>query len=79
MLFILPRGQNEPVATLPGSMFTSSTPINATDPTSGKPVVPGVTSVYKGYTIGHCCQVSKEDWDASSVENKEAFVRRFVK
>jgi hypothetical protein len=77
VLFIIPRGQNRSVDPLSRSMLTMGTPINSTDPTSGKPVVAGITSVYKGYTIGHCCEVSKQEWEALSIERKEAYVRQF--
>ncbi len=79
VVFILPRGKSNQVGSLPRSTLTTSTPMNASDPTSGKPVVPGITSVYKGYTIGHCCGPSKADWEALSVEKKEAFIRAYLR
>jgi hypothetical protein len=79
VVFIIPRGQGKQGEPLPRSTFTTSTPINTSDPTSGKPVVPGITSVYKGYMIGHCCDVSGRDWEALSAERKDAFVRGFLK
>jgi hypothetical protein len=79
VLFVIPRGQGKPAELLPRSTFTTSSPINTSDPTSGKPVVPGITSVYKGYTIGHCCGPSKADWEALSAERKEAFIRGFLR
>ena len=79
VVFIVPRGQNKSAGSLPRSTLTTSTPINLSDPTSGKPVVPGVISVYKGYTIGHCCGPSKVDWEGLSIERKEEFIRGFLR
>jgi hypothetical protein len=63
-----------PEAAIPGSA-----PINDVDPTSGKPIISGITSVYKGYTIGHCCLNSKQEWDNQSAALKERFVRKYIK
>lgn len=79
VVFVIPRGQGKQAESLPRSTFTTSSPINTSDPTSGKPVVPGFTSVYKGYTIGHCCGPSKADWEALSVERKESFIRGYLR
>lgn len=79
VVFIIPRGQSKSAVSLPRANLVTSTPINNTDPTSGKPIVPGVTSVYKGYTIGHCCGPSKTDWENLSVERREAFIRGFLR
>ena len=79
VLFIIPRGQQRPIAPLSRAAGYTATPINSTDPTSGKPIVPGVTSIYKGYTIGHCCVTSKGDWEALSDSRKGDFLRRFVR
>ena len=79
VVFLIPRQRNKTGGSLPPATSISSSPINISDPTSGKPVVPGITSVYKGYTIGHCCVPSKGDWEALSVERKEAFVRAYVR
>lgn len=56
----------------------TGTPINTVDPTSGKPIVGGIVSTYKGYTIGHCCEVSKRQWEAHTNAKKDADVRRFL-
>jgi hypothetical protein len=78
-VFVIPRGKSNPAGSLSRSAVTTSTPINASDPTSGKPVVPGITSVYKGCTVGHCCGPSKADWEALSVEKKEVFIRAYLR
>lgn len=76
-LFGLPllEGKVDPV---PEATVSSSAPINDVDPTSGKPIVSGITSVYKGYTIGHCCVNSKQDWEGLSVAQKERFMRKYI-
>jgi hypothetical protein len=79
VLFIVPRGQNQALQPLPRPIVTSTQPINKVDPTSNKPIVPGITSVYKGYTIGHCCEVSKQEWEALGAERKETLVRSMLK
>lgn len=79
VVLIIPRGQNKSAEQLPRATLATSGPINTTDPTSGRPVVPGLTSVYKGYTIGHCCAQSKTDWEDLSVERKEAFIRGYLR
>lgn len=79
VVFIVPRGPQKRAESLKRAGFTTGIPINNVDPTSGKPIVAGITSVHKGYTIGHCCGPSRQDWEALSAERKEAFVRRFLK
>jgi hypothetical protein len=79
VVFILPRGGQKSAETVPRAAFVTGTPINRLDPTSNKPIVVGITSEYKGYTIGHCCAVSKQDWEVLSTDRKEEFIRRFVK
>ena len=79
VLFIVPRGQNRPFESRPQSEPVAGVPINTVDPTSGKATVAGITSVYQGHTIGHCCEVSKRDWEALSNAQKDAAVRRFLK
>ncbi len=79
VLFLIPRGGSKTVEPLPPAAVASANPINLADPTSGKPVVPGIASVYKGYTIGHCCAVSKTDWENLTVAQKDAAVRRFLR
>ncbi len=79
VLFIVPRGQNKPTETLLRAGLVTGTPINSVDPTSGKPIVSGITSEYKGYTIGHCCAQSKGDWEALGASQKEAAIRRFLR
>ena len=66
-----PLGQSPPPA-LAG-------PINTVDPVSGKPIVPGIVSVYKGFRIGHCCNVSKDEWAALSIAQKDSVIERFVR
>lgn len=79
VVFIIPRGQTRSAEPLPRATLATSDPINTTDPTSGKPVALGLSSVYKGYTIGHCCAQSKTDWEVLSVERKEAYIRGFLR
>jgi hypothetical protein len=79
VVFLVPRGQQNTAEPLKRAGYSTGVPINNADPTSGKAIVAGVNSEYKGYTIGHCCAVSKGDWEALSVDQKDAFVRRFVR
>ena len=79
VVFIIPRGQDKTAEPLPRATLATSDPINTTDPTSGKPVIPGLNSVYKGYTIGHCCAQSKTDWEVLSVERKDSFIRGYLR
>jgi hypothetical protein len=79
VLFIVPKGPGKKVEPLPRASLVTSTPINTTDPTSGKPIAPGLTSTYKGYTIGHCCAQSKTDWEVLGVERKDSYVRGFLR
>ena len=79
VVFIVPRGQQKPAEPLKRAGFTTGIAINNVDPTSGKAIVAGITSVYKGHTIGHCCDPSRQEWEALSVERKEAFIRGFMK
>ncbi|MFH1143406.1 MAG: hypothetical protein V1774_02565 [Candidatus Eisenbacteria bacterium] len=80
LFVIIPRGRNTPVEPPARSTVASSTsPINTTDPTSGKRVVAGIYSVYKGLTIGHCCEISKREWEVLSVERKEAYLLQLRK
>jgi hypothetical protein len=77
-MFAMPRRQQEAAQPLPPAKSISRTPINKVDPTSGKPIVEGLVSTYKGYTIGHCCEVSRQTWEALGVPEKEAAIRRFL-
>ena len=61
----------------PAAAFTG-VPINQVDPTSGEPIVAGLTSVYKKYTIGHCCVPSQTDWEQLSEREKDNAVNRFL-
>jgi hypothetical protein len=79
VVFVVPRGQQKSAEPLKRAGFTTGIPINDADPTSNKPIVSGISSTYKGYTVGHCCAVSKQDWEALSVERKEAFIRGFMR
>ena len=78
VLFIVPRGQNRPFESRPQSEPVAGVPINTVDPTSGKATVAGITSVYKGHTIGHCCEVSKQQFQALSAARKDEIVRGFL-
>lgn len=75
VLFVVSGGERTPPEPLRRAEFTSATPINKVDPTSGEPIVAGISSVYKGYTIGHCCYPSRGDWEVLSTERKEKFIR----
>jgi hypothetical protein len=79
VLFIIPRGQEKTEVPLARAGSMTGSPINNVDPTSGKPIVAGITSTYKGYTIGHCCATSKAEFEALSPAQKEKAVRRFLK
>jgi hypothetical protein len=82
VLFIIPRGQrkpSEPMSPVPQSSIATGTPINNVDPTSGKPIVAGITSTYRGYTIGHCCEVSKREFEALSPSQKDTAIRQFLR
>jgi hypothetical protein len=79
VLYFVSGGQQKPIEPLPVGAQTSGTPINDVDPMSGKPIVPGITSQYKGYTIGHCCNVSRGEWLALSDSQKDASLRRFLR
>jgi hypothetical protein len=78
VVFIIPRGQQRPAEPLARTTFTTGVPINNVDPTSGKPIVAGLTSTYKGHTIGHCCAESQGQWEALSESQKDAAIRRFL-
>jgi len=54
-------------------------PINTTDPVSGKPIVPGILSVYQGHTVGHCCPTSRGDWERLPEADKDAAIQRFLR
>lgn len=77
----LPKSAGVPVKatvipeSLPRSDYTPGKPINKYDPVSGKPIVAGITSTYKGYTIGHCCDVSRQEWVYKGEKEKDAFIR----
>ena len=50
-------------------------PVNTTCPMSGKSVKDGVTSEYKGKTIGFCCSNCKARFDS----NPDKFGKKFDK
>jgi len=73
-----------PVATdLPPPAPGTKTPINDTDPVTGKPLTASSPALaYKGYVIGFCCASSagyKGGWDRMSEKEKDAFVRKYLK
>ena len=43
----------------------SAAPVNSTCIMSGKPIKPGVTSEYRGKTIGFCCTNCKARFDSA--------------
>ena len=67
------------VLPLPRPEYAAGKPINSYDPMSEKPISPGITSSYRGYTIGHCCYEGKREWDALEPGKKEAFIMRFAR
>ena len=74
----------KPVATgLPPPAPGTRSPINDTDPVTGKPItLNSPTLEYKGYGIGFCCASSegyKGAWNRMSEKEKDAFVRRYLK
>ena len=73
-----------PLATdLPAPAPGTKTPLNDTDPVTGKPLTASSpTLAYKGYVIGFCCASSagyKGGWDRMSEKEKDAFVRKYLK
>lgn len=56
----------------------NSIPMNKMDPISGKPIMPGITSTYRGCIVGHCCGPSKVEWQQLSPEEKTATLRGFL-
>jgi YHS domain-containing protein len=53
--------------------IASAAPVNTTCPMSGKDVKAGVTSEYKGKTIGFCCTNCKAKFDS----NPDKFGKKF--
>ncbi len=79
VLIILFSGRGEASGPLSEAVVPSPTPINTVDPSSGKPIAEGVNSIYKGYTIAHCCENSRASWEQLEEKNKDATVRRFLR
>lgn len=79
VLVVLPSGRGGASGPLSEAAVPSGTPINTVDPSSGKPIVEGTNSVYKGYTIGHCCAGSRVSWEELSEKKKDASIRRFLR
>ncbi len=74
----------KPVASgLPPPAPGTRSPINDTDPVTGKPITPSSPTLnYKGYAIGFCCADSggyKGEWARTSESQKDAFVRKYLK
>lgn len=78
IVFIKPKEQEQSLTSLQSNAINSGSIINKTDPISGKPVVPYITSTYKGYTIGHCCEVSKGEWEKLSPSQKDELIKPFL-
>ncbi len=83
-----PAGARAPVprslATfLPPPAPGTRTPINDTDPVTGKPLTPtSPVLAYKGYQIGFCCDKSAGytgGWERMSESQRDAFVRKYLK
>ncbi|MDP2984456.1 MAG: hypothetical protein Q8O92_14150 [Candidatus Latescibacter sp.] len=77
-IFIIYGSQKKPIELLPRTAVNSKIPINKVDPISGAPIVAGITSTFKGYVIGHCCTVSKRDWEILSPSQKDAKINEFL-
>lgn len=60
---------------LAASSFISAAPVNTTCIMSGKPVKQGVTSEYKGRTVGFCCTNCKARFDS----NPDKFGKKIAK
>ncbi len=79
ILFVVPSGRGDASGPLPDAAVPNPTPINTVDPSSGKSIVEGANSVYKGYTIGHCCANGRVTWEELSEKKKDASIRRFLR
>ena len=83
------RSEAAPAA-IPGSSYPQSTTaasqnaadsgtaINTRDPISGKPVSAGISSIYKGHVIGHCCQESQRHWAALTSGEKDVHLAKML-
>ena len=68
--------QFKPGEPLPNATTISTTPINKKDFFSGNQIKNGdVTTLYKEYLIGFCCNNSKRKWDNLPETQKDAFVQ----
>jgi hypothetical protein len=79
VVLVIPREQKKPAEPLSQEAVTFGNPINTVDPTSGNPIVAGITSTYKGYTVGHCCEASKGEWEALSESRKDSAIQQFLR
>jgi len=57
---------------------TGNIPTNKVDPISSKPIMPGITSTYQQYIIGHCCADSKIEWNQLRPEQKAEKFQSFL-
>lgn len=60
---------------LAASSIISAAPVNTTCIMSGKPIKEGVTSEYKGKTVGFCCTNCKARFDS----NPDKFGKKVAK
>lgn len=71
------------MSSLPPAPPGTKSPINDTDPVSGKPITAtSPTIAYEGYVVAFCCKDSagyKGGWDRMTETDKDAFVRRWLK
>lgn len=71
------------VASLPPPAPGTRVPLNDVDPVTGKSLTASSPTLnYKGYVIGFCCEKSsgyKGDWARMSDNDKDAFVRKYLK
>ncbi len=79
ILFAVPSSPGHANGPIPEAAVPNPTPINTVDPSSGKPVVDGINSVYKGYTIAHCCENGRASWEELPEKKKDASIRRFLR
>ncbi len=63
------------LATLAAAGTVLAAPVNTTCIMSGKPVKEGVTSEYKGKTVGFCCTNCKARFDS----NPDKFGKKITK
>jgi len=79
ILAMVPRGQNRPLEPRPPDAAASTAPINSVDPLTRLLVEDGITSTWKGYTIGHSSEESRQEFESFDPRQKDAIVRRLLR